>query len=98
MEKYKKISFIGMVGFCFPNPILNYLRDKVIKFQRNNTITREEHLRKFIGMLNDYEVEHKDFIMKLFFHSLTKDARDWFTRFPNDSIGSWDDLENIFKD
>ena len=33
-------------------------------------------LRKFIDMLNDYEVEHEDVMMKLFVHSLIKDARD----------------------
>ncbi len=34
--------------------------------------------------------------MKLFFHSLTKDARDWFRRLPNDNISAWSDLEKLF--
>ena len=49
-------------------------------------------------MLNDYEVEHEDVVMKLFVHSLTGDARDWFRRLPNDSITSWSDLEKSFKE
>ena len=38
-------------------------------------ILGEEHLRKFIDMLNDYEVEHEDVVMNFFVHSLTEDAR-----------------------
>lgn len=49
-------------------------------------------------MLNDYEVEHEDVVMKLFVHSLTEDARDQFRRQLDDSIGPWNDLENIFKE
>lgn len=51
LEKYKKMSFIGIPGF--PRPISNDLRDKVIKFSGNNAITSEEYLRKFIDMLNE---------------------------------------------
>ena len=68
------MSFLGILGF--PHPVPNDLRDKVTKFVRNNAITSEEHLRKFIDMLNDYEVEHEDVVMKLFVHSLIEDARD----------------------
>ena len=84
MERYKKMSFLGIPSF--PHPIPNDLRDKVTKFIGNNVFTSEEYLRKFIDMLNDYEVEHEDIVMKLFVHSLTEDARDWFKRLPNDSI------------
>ena len=49
-------------------------------------------------MLIDYEVEHEDVIMKFFVHSLTKYARDWFRRFPDDSIYSWEDFEKCFKE
>ena len=74
------------------------LRDKVVNFSGNNVVTGEEHLRIFIDMLNDYEVEHEDVVMKLFVHSLTEDVRDWFRRLPDDSITSWSDLEKLFKE
>ena len=96
MERYRKISFIGIPGA--PHPISLDLRDKVVKFSGNNVVIGEEHLRIFIDMLNDYEVEHEDMVMKLFVHSLTKDSRDWFRRLPNDSISSWSDLEKLFKE
>ena len=96
MERYKQVSFLGIPGF--PHPIPNDLRDKVTKFAGNNAVTGEEHLKKFIDMLNDYEVEHEDVVMKLFVHSLTEDARDWFRRLPDDSVSSWSDLETLFKE
>ena len=55
-------------------------------------------MREFSDLLNDYEVEHEDVVMKLFMHSLIEDARDWLRRFPNDSITSWSDLEKCFKE
>ena len=96
MEIYRKIYFIGILG-C-PNEIPKGLRDKLTKFARNNAITSEQHLRDFLDLLNDYEVEHEDVVMKLFVHSLTEDAREWFRRLPNDSITSWVDLEKFFKE
>ena len=90
------MSFVGIPGA--PHPISFDLRDKVVKFSRNNVVTSEEHLRIFIDMLNDYEVEHEDVVMNLFVHSLTEDARDWFRRLPDDTIISWSDLEKLFKE
>ena len=90
------MSFVGIPGA--PNPISFDLRDKVIKFFGNNVVTGEEHLRVFIDMLNDYEVEHEDVVMKLFVHSLIEDARDWFKRLPDDNIFSWNDLESSSKE
>ena len=69
MEKYIQMSFVGILGA--PHPISFDLRDKVVKFSRNNFVTSEEHLRVFIDMLNEFEVEHEDVVMKLFVHSLT---------------------------
>ena len=59
-----------------------------MKFSRNNAISSEQHLRDFSDLLNDYEVEHEDVVIKLFVHSLTEDARDWFRIIPYDNITS----------
>ena len=96
MEKYRQIPFLGIPSF--PHPLSFNLRDKVAKFLEHNAITSEEYLRTFINMLNYYEEKHEDVVMKLFVHSLTEDARDWFRRFPDDSISSWSDLEKLFKE
>ena len=49
-------------------------------------------------MLNDFEVEHEDVVMKLFVQSLIKDVRDQFRILPDDCISSWNDLEKLFKE
>ena len=74
MERYKQICFLGIPSY--PNEIPKGLRDKVTKKVGNNAITSEQHLKDFSNLLNDYEVEHEDVVMKLFVHSLTEDARD----------------------
>ena len=52
------------------------MRKRLPKFVGNNFITCEDHLRSFLDMMSDFEVEAKDVIMKLFVQSLTKDARE----------------------
>ena len=54
------------------------MRKRLPKFGGNNAITCEDHLRSFLDMMSDYEVEVKDVMMKLFVQSLTEDAREWF--------------------
>ena len=96
MEKFRQISFARILGF--PYHISFDLRDKVVKFFGNNAIISEEHLRIFIDMLNEFEVEHEDVVLKLFVHYLIEDARDWFRRLPDDCIRSWNDVERLFKE
>ena len=66
MERYRQIYFLGIIG-C-PNEIPKGLRDKVTKFVGNNANTDEQNLRDFLDLLNDYEVEQEDVVMKLFVH------------------------------
>ena len=61
MEKYRKKSLLSILGF--PHPISFDLRHKVVKFLGNNVVIGEEHLRIFIDMLNDFEVEHEDVVI-----------------------------------
>ena len=93
MDKYRQMSFVEIPSAA--HPISFDLRDRVVKLSRNNVVTGEEHLRFFIDMLNNFEVEHEYMVMNFFVHSLTKDAWDWFKRLPNDNISSWSDLERI---
>lgn len=96
LEGYRQISFDGILGY--PNAFPKDIRDKVPKFLGNNAISCEEHLRLFIDMLNDYEVEHEDVVLKLFVQSLVEDARDWFKRLPDRCIDTWDSFERYFKE
>lgn len=96
LEGYRQLCFEGIPGYL--NVINQELRNKLPKFAGNNAITCEDHLRCFLDLVNDYEVQFKDVIMKLFVQSLSEDAREWFKRLPKRSIPSWRDLEYYFKE
>lgn len=68
------------------------------KFVGNNVVTTEEHLKYFMDMLNDYDVEHEYVVMKLFIQSLVEYARDWYRGLPNASISSWDEFEMCLEE
>ena len=96
LEGYRKIWFDGILWF--PNPIPQDMRKRLHKFAGNNAITCEDHLRSFLDMMSDYEVEVEDVIMNFFVQSLTKDAREWFKKLPKLSIVDWKDIEYSFKE
>lgn len=95
-ERYKKLIFFGIPDY--PNVFPDEIRKKLPKFTGNNVITCEEHLKIFMDVIDDYNVEPDDVVMKLFVQSLTEDARDWFRGFPHASIGSWNEFKNCFKE
>lgn len=96
LEGYRKICFDGILRF--PNPIPQEMRKRFPMFSGNNSITCEDHLRNFLDMMSDYEVEAEDMNMKLFVQSLTKDAREWFKRLLELSIIGRKDIEYCFKE
>ena len=96
LEGYRQIFFHGIPGF--PNPIPQEMRKRLPKFAGKNAITCEDHLRSFLDMMSDYEVEAEDVMMKLFVQLLTEDAREWFKRLPESSIWDWKDIEYCFKE
>ena len=61
-------------------------------------LSTKDHLRSFLDMMSDYEIEAKDVMMKLFVQSLTEDAREWFKRLPELSFMEWKDIEYFFKE
>lgn len=86
-ERCKQLVFTGIPGY--PNPILEEIRKKLPKFIGSNVVTCEEYLKKFIDVIDDYNIVPDDVIMNLFVQSLTKDSRDWFRALRHGSIGSW---------
>jgi hypothetical protein len=66
------------------------------KFQSNNVILAQTHIRAFEDVLTKKEVENGDVVMRLFVLSFKEDARIWF-RNPNDaSVKTWDTFKALF--
>lgn len=70
MERYRKNEFYGTPRY--PNRIPNDIREKC---QGNNTITDEDHLRCFIDVIEEYEIEDEDGMMKFFVQSLEESKK-----------------------
>ncbi|KAH9292578.1 hypothetical protein KI387_042238, partial [Taxus chinensis] len=81
----------------YPNAVPQYVRNRIPKFQGNNAITGDQHLKLFINMMEDFEIEHEDVYIKLFIHTLEEDARDWYKALPDNSIDSWTEMSNAFR-
>jgi len=96
LERYRQLSFDGIPSF--PNLIPNDVRNILAKFSRNNALSREDYLRAFLNLLDDYEIESEDGVMKLFTQSLVEDARDWYRGLPEASIGSWEEFKRVFRE
>ncbi|KAH9311216.1 hypothetical protein KI387_026251, partial [Taxus chinensis] len=68
------------------------VRNRLPKFQGNNAITRDQHLKIFVNMMEEFEIEFEDVYIKLFIHTLEEDARDWYKALPDNSIDSWTEM------
>lgn len=64
LEGYRQLYFDGILGY--PNVISQEIRKKMNKFSTNNVITYEDHLRSFLDMINNNEIEHDDVEMNFF--------------------------------
>ena len=64
LKWYRELCFDGIPRY--PNFIQQELRKRLPKFSNNNAITCEDHLRCFLDMMSNYEVELEDVILMLF--------------------------------
>lgn len=74
---YRAINFGVFYGY--PNPIPPEIRKGLPKFSGEKSESAEKHLQRFIELIEDYEVDHEDVIIRLFVQSLTDEAREWFS-------------------
>jgi hypothetical protein len=70
---------------------------ELAKFTGGDAKTTYEHIGQFLAQVNDVGITdvHK---IKIFLLSLTREAFNWFTSLPPNSIDSWVCLEQKFHD
>jgi hypothetical protein len=66
------------------------------RFQGNNVVLAQTHVRDFENILIEKEVEHEDVVMELFVLSLEEDARVWLRNLNDASIKTWDAFKALF--
>jgi len=66
------------------------------EFYRDGTINTKINVDLFLDVCAFHIVEHDDVMLKLFLQTLLVLAYEWCMKFATISIGSFDDLENLF--
>lgn len=79
------------------NPLSKGARDHLPKFSGDGKITVDEHLNAFNVACGIIVVQHEYVAMRLFVHTLTGVATDWFYHLPNSVITTWQDLKTRFE-
>ena len=74
----------------------SYFVEYIPHFTGKYHITAEKHLESFHNFLDNFEIMHEDVVMRLFSKSFVGDAMFWFQNLKDDSIGSCEELHNVF--
>jgi len=56
----------------------------------------KRHIDQFLRICGIYLIEHDDEMVKVFLQTLIGLIYEWYLSLPTHSIGSFDDLENMF--
>jgi hypothetical protein len=66
------------------------------KYDPDDDVLPEYHIKQFMDALNLMNVEHEDVVCRLFPHTLQGKATKWFLTFAPRSITSWKKIEEAF--
>lgn len=66
------------------------------RFIGEDDISAQKHIDSFYPFAKNLSVENLDVILRLFVQSLDGEAKKWFKTLPNDSINTWEEMENAF--
>lgn len=75
-ERYRALNFDGIVGY--PKLIPPEMRDKLPIFSGMKHESKKMHLKKFSNLIDDYELDDEDVVIRLCVQSLMGEAREWF--------------------
>jgi hypothetical protein len=54
------------------------------------------HMDQFLSVCDIHLIEHDDVMVRVFLQTLIGPTYEWYISLPTQSIGSFDDLENMF--
>ena len=67
------------------------------RFSGEDHISAEKHLEAFHNFIDNFEIVHEDVVLRLFSKSLVGDVALCFKNIEVGSIGSWDELYDVFS-
>jgi hypothetical protein len=81
---------------CAQHPLPKHLEKLLPKFDLDNDITPEDHIKKFILSLIVMDVKHKYVVCMLFLYTFVGKYSTWFFSLTVGSITSWQQFETTF--
>jgi hypothetical protein len=87
-------SPLNLMGEQHELPVLP--KGTLKEFFGDGTIYGKRHFHLFLEVCDFHRVEHDDVMVRLFLKTLSERYYEWYTKFPNRSIRSFDDLEVMF--
>lgn len=78
------------------HPFLKHPENLLPKFDPDNDVTPEDHIKQFILSLRLMDVQHEDEVCILFPYTFVGQASTWFSSLATGSIASWQQFETAF--
>lgn len=78
------------------HPLPKHPEKLLRKFDPDNDITPEDHIKQFMLSLRLLEVQHEDVVCILFLYTFVGQASTWFFSLDPGSIASWQQFEVVF--
>ena len=85
---------IAVLGAQHPLP--KHLEKLLLKFDPDNDITPEDHIKQFMLSLRLLEVQHEDLVCRLFPYTFVGQESTWFFSLALRSIASWQQFKTTF--
>jgi hypothetical protein len=97
MAAYKPWLTIDSIALPSPtHPLSKKPQNFIPKYDLDDNISREQHIKQFMDALKLMNVEHEDVVCRLFPHTLQGKATKWFFNLAPRSVTSWDKFEEAF--
>ena len=78
------------------HPLPKHLEKLLPKFDPNNDVTPEDHIKQFMLFVKLLDVQHEDVVSKLFPYTFVGQALTWIFSLAPGSIASWQQFETSF--
>ena len=78
------------------HPLLKHPKKLLPKFDLDNDVAPEDHIKQFMPSLRLMDVQHEDVVCRLFPYTFVGQASTWFFNLVVGSIVSWQQFETAF--
>ena len=70
--------------------------ERLPRFTEEDSNSMQKHIENLCAFAENVNVEHLDVVLRLFVQSLEGEARKWLKALTNNTIHTWEEMENFF--